>query len=514
MREPRADTSAGRVKLDEATTPPRAGGGRARGAAPTILALQRTVGNRATARLLRQPAPARAGTAAPTAVPAASRRRLVFLMGRDARGFYHYAERFWRVREPNATFVTTARSLADIIDWMNANVTNPVGRIYIVSHANEDGTLSFGVDSQDQDHHMPYVELRDALHPPDGSASTLPRLRNNQADDAIIDIKGCNIGRSPAMLDLLKEAFGGRASVYAPMHEQVYGYDGWIAEQARLQAESLIRSEAERSRPLPDAVDPRLTGAARTRAVRERARLMAERDRAIAAEVRARRPEVDAEMEAQGTFEALSGPEVQQAGTAAIAASEIRAEVDRLYPHLSDRQRAQLTRELVRAQRVQSIRPMTYTLARPTTVAHVNRFWAETLAQNHFRVGRIVSVDRAAQGDRVVITVEVAGRFHEPGEPARDGSMTLTSETPSDAAIIAEGRRRVANPEAYEWDLEETAAGGGMLRRAARGRRMRGYLHHRSLDSGPHDHFQIEGGNLDYFGTSGLPPRRAAVGAP
>lgn len=514
MRERRADTSAGRVPLDEAKAPSRAGGARARGAAPAILALQRAAGNRATARLLRQPAPAGAGTATPTAVPAASRQRIVFLMGRDSVGFYHYAERFWRVREPNATFVTTARSLADIIDWLNANVTNPVGRIYIVTHANEDGTLSFGVDSSDQDHHMPYVELRDALHPPDGSASTLPRLRHNQADNAIVDIKGCNIGRSPAMLDLLKEAFGGRAAVYAPTHEQVYGYDGWIAEQARLQSESLIRSEEERNHPVPDAVDPRLTGAARTEAVRERARLMAERTRAIEAAIRARRPEVRAEMEAQGTFEALSGPEVQQAGTAAIAATEVRAEVDRLYPHLSDRQRTQLTRDLVAAQRVQSIRPMTYTLAAPTTVAHVNSFWGQTLAQHHFRVGRIVSVNRAAQGDTVVVTVEVTGRYTEPGEPARDGSMTLTSESPSDAAIITEGRARVANPEAYAWDLEEVAGVNGIVRRAARGRRMRGYLHHRSLDSGPHDHFQIEGGNLDYFGTSGLPPRRAAVAAP
>lgn len=514
MRERRADTNAGRVPVDEPTTPSRTGGVLARGAAPAILALQRTAGNRATARLLRQPAPAGAGTAAPRAAPAASRQRLVFLMGHDRGGFYHYAERFWRVREPNATFVTTARSLADIIDWMNANVTNPVGRIYIVTHANEDGTVSFGVDSQDQDHHMPFVELRDALHPPDGSPSTLPRLRRNQADDAIIDIKGCNIGRSPAMLDLLKEAFGGRASVYAPNHEQVYGYDGWIAEQARAATESLIRSEAERNRPVPDAVDPRLTGAERTAAVRERARLMAERDRAIAAEVRARRPEVTAEMEAQGVYEALSGPEVQQAGTAAIPAAEVRAEVDRLYPHLSDWQRTQLARELVAAQRVQTIRPMTHTLAQPATVAHINRFWGQTLAQNHFRVGRIVSVNRAAQGDRVVVTVEVTGRFNEPGEPARDGSMTLTSETPSDAAIIAEGRGRVANPEAYEWDLEETPVGDGTIRRAARGRRMRGYLHHRSLDSGPHDHFQISGGDLDYFGTSGLPAQRAAVAVP
>jgi len=470
-----------------------------------VLALQRTAGNRATGRLLRQtPTATRSGGS--TSVPAASRRRLVFIMGHDTNGFYALAERFWHVREPNATFITSARSLADIIDWMNANVTDPVGLIYIVSHANEDGTLSFGVDSSDQDHHMAYVELRDALHPPDGSASTLPRLRHNQADDAIIHIKGCDIGRSPAMLDLLAEAFGGHVAVYAPTHEQVYGYDPSIAGQARRQVESLIRSDAVRHNPEPPAVDPRLTGAARREALAERARLMTRRQRAIDAEIRARRDEVTREMEAQGMYEALSGPEVQQPGTAAISEARVRAEVNRLYPHLSAAQRNSLVRDLVRGEAVQTIRPMTYTLAVPTTLAHVNAFWGQVLRDSQFTVTRLVSVNRAVQNDRVVVTVEVAGRFSQPGQ-AGPGTMTLTSESPSDAAIITEGRGRIANPERYQWDLEETRAAGGIVRRAARGRRMRGYLHHRSLDATAHDHFQIEAGNLDYFGTNGLPPR-------
>jgi hypothetical protein len=477
-----------------------------------VLALQRTAGNRATGRLLRQ-TPTATPTAGSTSVPAASRRRLVFLMGRDTNGFYALAERFWRVREPNATFITSARSLADIIDWMNANVTDPVGLIYIVSHANEDGTLSFGVDSHDQDHHMPYVELRDALHPPGGGASTLPRLQHNQAHNAIVHIKGCDIGRSPAMLDLLAEAFGGHVAVYAPTHEQVYGFDPWIAAQAQQQMQSLIRSDAERHHPEPPPVDPQLTGAARTAALAERTRLMTERRRAIDAEIRSRRDEVTREMEAQGVFEALSGPEVQQAGTAAIPEAQVRAEVNRLYPHLSDAQRNVLVRDLVRGQRVQTIRPMTYTLAVPSTLAHVTAFWGQALRDNHFTATRLVSVNRAVQNDKVVVNVEVEGRFNQPGQPAGTGTMTLTSETPTDAAIIAEGRGRIANSERYQWDLEETPAGNGMMRRASRGRRMRGYLHHRSLDATAHDHFQIEAGNLDYFGTNGLPPR-LAVGQP
>ena len=170
-------------------------------------------------------------------------------------------------------------------------------------------------------------------------------------------------------------------------------------------------------------------------------------------------------------------------------------------------------RDLVRGEAVQTIRPMTYNLAVPSTLAHVNAFWGQALRENHFTVTRIVSVNRAVQADKVEVNVEVEGRFAEPGQPARTGTMTLTSETPTDASIIAEGRGRIANPERYEWDLEETPGPNGMVRRAARGRRMRGYLHHRSLDAGPHDHFQIEAGDLDYFGTNGLPPR-VGVGAP
>ena len=482
-----------------------------------MLGLQRTAGNRATRRLLRQTPTATTGSSsssgAPASVPASARRRLVFLMGHDTNGFYALAERFWRVHEPNATFITSARSLADIIDWMNANVSDPVGLIYIVSHANEDGTLSFGVDSSDQDHHMPYVELRDALHPPNGGPSTLPHLQHDQADNAIVHIKGCDIGRSPAMLDLLAEAFGGHVAVYAPTHEQVYGYDPWIAGQAQQQTQSLIRSDAERHHPEPPPVDPQLTGAARTAAVAERARLMAERRAAIDAEIRSRRDEVTREMEAQGVYEALSGPEVQQPGTARIPEAQVRAEVNRLYPHLSEAQRNVLVRDLVRGEAVQTIRPMTFNLAVPSTLAHVNAFWGQALRDNHFTATRIVSVNRAAQADKVEVTVEVEGRFAQPGQPASTGTMTLTSETPTDAAIIAEGRGRIANPERYAWDLEETPGPNGMVRRAARGRRMRGYLHHRSLDAGPHDHFQIEAGNLDYFGTNGLPPR-VGVGTP
>lgn len=313
------------------------------------------------------------------------------------------------------------------------------------------------------------------------------------------------------MLDLLAEAFGGHVAVYAPTHEQVYGYDPTIAAQARAQVESLIRSDAERHNPLPPPVDPQLTGAARTAATRERARLLAGRTRAIAAEIRGRRSEVTFEMERQGMYEALSGPEVQQPGTARISADRVKAEVDRLYIHLSEAQRATLVRDLMRAQTVQTVRPMTHTLAVPQNLGHVMAFWGPSLTTAGFRPTRLISVNRSTAGGKALVEVEVEGRQSEPGQAPRTATMTLTSETPDDGAILTEGRGRIANPERYTWDLEETRA-GGLVRRAARGQRMRGYLHHGSLDAGRHEHFRIDEGDLDFFGTNGLPPR-VGVGA-
>ena len=494
MRERRADTNAGRVKVDEATTPSRAGGveGKAlpRRSSPCS-------GRRATARrhgcFASRPRPAPDSGAQGGAGGLAPAARLPDGSGRPAAsttsGALLARPRADRDLHHDGAFARRHHRLDE-----RERDSNPVGLIYIVSHANEDGTLSFGVNSQDQDHHMAFLELRDALHPPNGVREHAPdACRHNQADNAIIDIKGCNIGRSPAMLDLL-----GRPSAAGPPStrrctSRSTATTGGSPQQARLQAESLIRSEAERNHPLPDAVDPRLTGAARTRAVRERARLMAERDRAIAAEVRARRPEVTAEMEAQGIFEALSGPEVQQAGTAAIPASEIRADVDRLYPHLSDRQRTQLTRELVRAQRVQSIRPMTYTLAarrrsRTSTLLGPGA-GPEPLRR---RPDRLRQPRRAGR----------PGRHHGGGRGAASTNPASRARRQHDPHVgdaerrrhHRDGRGRVANPERLRVGPRgDAAAGGGMLRRAARGRRMRGYLHHRSLDSGPHDHFQHRG---------------------
>jgi hypothetical protein len=491
-----------------------------------LLELQGRIGNRAVSRMLARGVSAERLGARPSSVrlllrddtvaaaaPASAPTQIVFIMGHDKDGFYSVAERFWRARAPGATIVNTARSLVDIINYLNANVPGPVRELDIVSHANEDGTLSFGVDSHDQNHKMPFIELKEALHPPNGSPSRIPALQHGQVDGhTMIEIKGCNIGRSTDMLDLLDEAFGGAGLVQAPTHEQGYGYDFQIADMARQQIESLIRSDAERHHPAPPPVDPLLSGPDRAAAQSERARLLQERARAIQAEISSRRGEVTREVEWQGVNESLSGPELSHPGIDPLDHDFIVAEVDRLYGHLSSGQRARLVAELERAQRTETVRPISYILATPTTVAHATRFWREPLAENGFTVQHLLAVDRAVSGGDVVVNAEVSGQFRGP--PTRPGTLTLTSSTPTDERIIEDGRGRVANPEHFTWDLEETPAPNGTVERAARGRRRRAYLHHRSLDAGPMDHFWIEPGTPEFFGSSDMPRPAPAAFAP
>ena len=129
-----------------------------------------------------------------------------------------------------------------------------------------------------------------------------------------IHIKGCDIGRTQGMVELIDEAFGGAGVVTAPTHEQVYGWDPTLAEQGRRR----FRAEVAATHPMPPEVDPALRGAERRQAVRERARALRDRQRAIQAELRTRRAEETAAGEQAGRYEALSGPMFQRPGTQLI----------------------------------------------------------------------------------------------------------------------------------------------------------------------------------------------------
>jgi hypothetical protein len=194
----------------------------------TIRALQGTAGNQAVTRWLTARATlARDGATAPTAPPTGSaapatvaREDHVYLMGDPAAdAFYREARGYYQQKYPKAS-ITEVRSLAEVLAGVKA-AKAPIGHLVIVSHAHEDGTLMFKLDANDPDNRLEYGELKKAQE--EGKVAT--------ADQKIVDeqtsieIRGCNIGRSPLMLDQIDKAFGGKAKVSAPTHEQHYAHD-------------------------------------------------------------------------------------------------------------------------------------------------------------------------------------------------------------------------------------------------------------------------------------------------
>ena len=193
-----------------------------------VQALQRTAGNQAVARwlgaratLARDGAPTAAPTAgAPTATPVLPREDHVFLMGDPAADeFYREARGFYAQKYGKAT-IRQVGSLAEILTAVKA-AKAPIGHLVIVSHAHEDGTLMFKLDANDPDNRLEFGELKKAND--DGK---MPEVDQKIVDDQTsIEIRGCNIGRSPLMLNQLDKAFGGKAKVSAPTHEQHYAHD-------------------------------------------------------------------------------------------------------------------------------------------------------------------------------------------------------------------------------------------------------------------------------------------------
>ena len=217
------------------------------GRAAALNRLQRAAGNAAvSAWLLRdpetkapptaQPAPDPAAPGAvqpPPLMPATSppRKNYVFLMGdikNDA--FYQAANVFFKQHFPGAQFFADKRTLAEVIDTVNAGGV-PALQIFIVSHANEAGNLGFSLDAADlakdkgAGDHKPRTEFKEVKEA--NAAGSLPKADVKIIDDFTkVEIKGCNIGRSQLMLEELDTAFGGHAQVIAPTHKQEYSFHG------------------------------------------------------------------------------------------------------------------------------------------------------------------------------------------------------------------------------------------------------------------------------------------------
>jgi hypothetical protein len=508
------------------------------GSPAAVLALQRAAGNRATGTVLaRQPAPQTVDQAK-TAPPTQKRRTIVAIMGADRAGdpneFYTYALRYWRAHREGATFVTDQRHLAGLLGWITTNVsaTERIDELVIVSHANEDGTLSFGLDAADADSRLTFAELRDAL-----KAGKLPKVGDRVDAATKIRIKGCDIGRSKEMVDMVDAAFGGAGVVTAPTHEQHYEFDPTIARDAQRVREARIRTEVEAANPMPAEVPKPGKKAtademkAYRAAVAERAKAVKARSAAIATGIKDRQHEATEMAEKMGTVEAFSGPMFQRPGSKLFTEDELRPQIDKLYGHLSETQRKSIATRLVATDRrplAQQVSQRTFsqhgqrvdrlvddiTFPDPKNLSEALAVYGKDYREGHFAPKAVKSSGRPTQkgGFRVEIVLE--GRFTKPGEDAFDGEWTSSapwdadgkeSVVPDDATLLAKAKARTAVPDKYTWTMEETHA-KGMTTRAAVGTRVIAYLHHESLNASPHDWFSRPESDPSFFATSTFAP--------
>lgn len=482
------------------------------------------------------------------AVPAAPapahqpRADFVFIMGQDrprsGNPFYREAERYFRAHVPAATFVTNLRTLDAVLNYIAHNVTQPIGNLYIVSHANEDGTLSFGLNAADQDTRLSLPELRGALHPAGGGASVLTHVARQIDAQTRIHIKGCDIGRTPGMVELIDEAFGGLGTVTAPTHEQGYGEDPTLAaaERTRVHDQMMATFTAGLAPipPTPPAVDPRLRGAARTQALAERQAAVRARQQAITQRQQAIRreeqrivPNLDRAALVAGRYEQFSGPMFQHTGTNLFTVAQLRPQVDHLYPHLSDAQRLSLVRRLVardgraaaladhqgtfqqQGQRAYRLTPQTFNFTEPRNLAEANRALAGQFRRQNFRARVLRPMQRNAVQGGTELTLEIEGQAGT-GRAAVAQVMTFTfGPIPGNATLIAQGRSRVPNPDRYAWRVEERHNASGQTTRTVVAERVVAYLHHGSLNRSPHSHFTRPETDADFFATSTFAPPAA-----
>lgn len=481
--------------------------------------------------LQRQPAQANQPAPASQLSPPAPRQDFVFIMGEDRAGnpnkFYTAALGYYKTHLPNATFVTSIRNLSDLLDHLSANTKGPIGNLYIVSHANEDGTLSFGLDKPNEDKRTGVIELRDALHPKGGGKSALADVSSRIDAQTRIHIKGCDIGRTQQMVELIDEAFGGAGTVTAPTHEQRFAFDPDIAsaEAQRVGTAKIAEftSNLPPIPPMPPPVDKSLKGDAlkqaqkqRDDAVAARKQVIAERPNLIKAERKRIKPEVQEAAELAGNVESFSGPMFQRPGTSLFTKDELAPHVAKLYSHLSEKQQGDMVKRLLvpdrrgaeasiigqQGQRVQ-IQRFSFPFVDPHDAAEANRAFAAAFKSEHFTAKKLVSVEE--KGSQRIFKLE--GRLAPPGEKARDDTVTMPADSPpTDVVLIAKAKAKVTNPERYKWRVEVTHGSDGTSTKSAIGERAIAYLHHGSLDPAPHQPFDRPESDPNFFATSTFAP--------
>jgi hypothetical protein len=457
------------------------------------------------------------------------RKDYVFLMGEDKPGtgnpFFKFAAEYFHAHLPTASFVDNLRSLGDLLNWISTNVKDPIGDLYIVSHGAEDGTLDFGLTAGSAGT-MTVVELRDALHPSGGGSSSLQSVAGVIDAKTKIHIKGCDIGRTKEMLELVDEAFGGAGTVTAPTHEQEYSADKDVGQAARKDEHDkrmgAFTKGLPQVPPAPPAVDSKLTGDALAKAQKEHddaaaARKTAEdaREKAIAGEEKRITPDLDVVEEQGRTIDALSGPMFQRPGTKLYSEAELQPEIDRLYGHLNEAQRKSLAKRLAapdhgnpgdqQGQKMEQIKPSSDTFNEPLTLAEATTLYGADWKADKFTPKSMAPAKKTPGPDGTELEITVNGTKAGSDGKASDVPFITTANIPSDASVIAKGRAATNNPDRYAWRVERTHAAGQTTLTAV-GERVKAYLHHGLLDASPHQHFGQPESNPDFYATSTFQP--------
>lgn len=464
-------------------------------------------------------APAATDIAAQKPEQGPPRKDYVFIMGDVKKDdFYREAFRYFSAHRPQATFVTDKRSLAAVLSHVASQISEPIGNLYLVSHANEDGTLSFALDGDDKDKKLNVTELRKALRPASG-ASTLTKVGKQIDARTVIRIKGCDIGRTKEMLDLLDEAFGGVGSVTAPTHEQEYGTDPLLGKRA----DAAFRAEVAAAHPEPPAVDTNLKGAELKAAKAQRAKAMAERKVAIAAELKERAPERKSRVAQAQQYEAFSGPMFQRPGEDLFTAKELLPELERLYGHLSEKQRKALAAKLV----AKDTRPESVALKNGTYQQKGQRLYRRVIPQTHwdpqdatgflalyrsvqgktgkgFQPGALSSSPSVGKEGQPQRTYRLTGSLPDGGSEVHELKANVV---PDDATYLATARATLNNPDRYNWTQERSynpKTGKTTLKATAT--RVLAYLHHGELDAAAHQHFNRTEPDADFYAKSTFAP--------
>lgn len=147
-----------------------------------------------------------------------------FGFGTGNDGFNRLGRRYVEER-PDTRVLFTGRmnSVEDFVDRLenDPDIDTPIGNLYVISHANEEGWLQISLDDvrrrfggtnyevADEAEQSGSVDLDTFLFEPDGGGPTLRRF---------LRIVGCNVGRAEPFVNKLSDAFGPHVRVRAPRH--------------------------------------------------------------------------------------------------------------------------------------------------------------------------------------------------------------------------------------------------------------------------------------------------------